>query len=257
MQSLGAMSSLYALQDLEHLPCLPKSSLTVSGRQLPIAPFHADMCSMKEERTQHWLQNTTAIFKQHLPPTDVNVKAIRKWPGAKVIVLLRNPWAASNSRCEANRVGLWDHRAGSAAQLLAVAEGHVAFHRGWSQVAHESPEHFFLIRYEHMYNDTTAQVAQLERALQFFGAPQRHPFINHYSRFLSCGNASCARDFGRLRGASVRWDALIADDPGAWAEWEEQMRAHAAVHPNGRPPHKMCQNSLKSVKDSSHLLRFP
>ena len=96
VSSLASMANLIGRQVLSgvcHHP-VPHGTLT-----------HGDFCGVRRELACSWLSQTEKLYKQHLPPTHHNVNAIFGCGNgtSKVLVLVRNPWASTESECEGAR----------------------------------------------------------------------------------------------------------------------------------------------------------
>ena len=182
--------------------------------------FHADLGNVEAELIAKWAADAEELHKQHLPPTQHVLDAVLRHnnSSARVLVLLRNPWAAAEAECEASRArNLWEHNT-MPHQLAHLVRGFRAFVHGWRDAASKHPDQLKVLEYEVLRR---GRQRALQEALRFWRLPVVRAYEEVRLHHLHCGAASCARDMQ----SEPSLEAVRAEgDEGEWRQWAEQKQ---------------------------------
>ena len=188
-------------------------------------PFndHLDVCDTKASALAQWVK-VIRVYKQHLTPTRHHLRAIlyeSQRACRRIVVLLRNAWAAAQSYCQRLDLEQRDqkqkqyllkmishkpppdtrqlearwrdlHNSSSARSLARQYLAHHAFGEGWRTMQRLWPDLILVINYEEM-QDPAARAATLERAVRWWGARQNASFVQHLVSLVNRTGGPCER----------------------------------------------------------------
>ena len=224
MHELAHMAGKPAKQVLTHCsdkknrPTCSNSTRSPQQRELPCeyaasSPFHrlglghSDVCELTPAIINDFVRNSTAIFKQHLAPSQHHLqlllKAARRSPSKRVLLLTRSVLGSAHAVCERAIYPDLGRRGGRRLAGIdpALVSSLLAWQRGWLAAARNAKDVIWTFSYEQM--ERYGRDVVLSDALHVLGLKRVAGFGNGSdARLVNRSDPVC--DVGTLDSPSSR-----------------------------------------------------